>query len=98
MLSEGNLIETLLPNYIHHYQLNPHFEIAGLTHCGLFPLCQSVNNVTTTGLKWNLSNQRMEYGALISTSNLINSEEITISADSILVWTTEFEKNSEHTT
>lgn len=56
--------------------------------CGLVPL-QGDAVATTTGLRWNLCNTKMNIGGLISTSNVIESDEITVETDVDLVWTTE---------
>ncbi|KAK9755035.1 thiamine pyrophosphokinase, catalytic domain [Popillia japonica] len=54
--------------------------------CSLIPF-GSKAIVTTTGLKWDMSNSLLAYGQLISTSNAFsNSPEITVTTDSPLVW------------
>jgi len=47
--------------------------------CGLLPVGNKVDEITTTGLKWNLSGDALEMGLFISSSNRMcenNSERI----------------------
>ena len=47
--------------------------------CGLLPVGNKVDEITTTGLKWNLSGDALEFGVFISSSNRMcenNSERI----------------------
>eukprot|EP00514_Thraustochytrium_sp_LLF1b_P009188 CAMPEP_0184559650 /NCGR_PEP_ID=MMETSP0199_2-20130426/46536_1 /TAXON_ID=1112570 /ORGANISM="Thraustochytrium sp., Strain LLF1b" /LENGTH=253 /DNA_ID=CAMNT_0026956945 /DNA_START=1609 /DNA_END=2370 /DNA_ORIENTATION=- len=58
--------------------------------CGLIPLGNSCESVTTTGLKWDLDCQRLAFGALVSSSNEMDEDTIVIHTDDFLVWTNSF--------
>lgn len=58
--------------------------------CSLVPLTGAAT-VTTSGLKWNLKNKLMSYGALISTSNELDRERnVEIKSDKPLIWSMDF--------
>eukprot|EP00241_Pyramimonas_parkeae_P012117 CAMPEP_0114245330 /NCGR_PEP_ID=MMETSP0058-20121206/11833_1 /TAXON_ID=36894 /ORGANISM="Pyramimonas parkeae, CCMP726" /LENGTH=222 /DNA_ID=CAMNT_0001358365 /DNA_START=572 /DNA_END=1240 /DNA_ORIENTATION=+ len=87
LISDDCFLSVLSPG---RHQIIPDLLIEGRT-CGLIPLC-GPTIVTTTGLKWNLENTEMRYGALVSTSNQIVSSIITVKTDQALIWTTEAKK------
>jgi len=56
--------------------------------CGLVPLLGPAV-ASSRGLRWNLSSTEMRIGGLVSTSNVIEGDEVWIETDSDLIWTTE---------
>ncbi|GKY98186.1 hypothetical protein MPSEU_000776400 [Mayamaea pseudoterrestris] len=59
--------------------------------CGLIPLATPCRRVTTDGFKWNLANQRSEFGrdGIVSTSNHMMGKAVTIESSDPLVFTAE---------
>lgn len=45
--------------------------------------------VTTSGLRWECDNLRLEFGVFMSTSNIIRSERVVVETDAPLLWTTQ---------
>ncbi|XP_066306309.1 thiamine pyrophosphokinase 2-like [Miscanthus floridulus] len=84
LLSDDCLIR-LLPR-THHHELYIESSVEG-PHCGLFPVGAPSTSTTTTGLKWNLSESKMRFGSMISTSNIVQSEKVTVESDADLLWT-----------
>lgn len=60
--------------------------------CGLVPIAGPVTNLSTTGLKWNLSNQESRFGigGLISSSNEVVEAAVRIESSGLVLWTCEF--------
>uniref|UniRef100_A0A0D9V0S7 thiamine diphosphokinase n=1 Tax=Leersia perrieri TaxID=77586 RepID=A0A0D9V0S7_9ORYZ len=72
LLSDDCLIR-LLPK-THKHDIYIESSVEG-PHCGLFPVGAPSGSTTTTGLKWNLSEAKMRFGSMISTSNIVHAEK-----------------------
>ncbi|KAJ3669522.1 hypothetical protein LUZ60_011472 [Juncus effusus] len=84
LLSEDCLIQLLPKTHKHEIQIQP--SIQG-PHCGLFPIGGPSFGTSTTGLNWDLNNSEMRFGSMISTSNIVREEKITVHSDADLLWT-----------
>ena len=63
--------------------------------CGLLPIGGSCAEVWTSGLRWNLHGERLGFGGLVSSSNMLTEgategslHEVTVTTSDPLVWTT----------
>ncbi|OLL23189.1 Thiamin pyrophosphokinase 1 [Neolecta irregularis DAH-3] len=56
--------------------------------CGLIPTGKP-SIISTTGLKWNLDQMHSEFGGMVSTSNVIVEEEVTVNCTEDILWTME---------
>ena len=93
-LISSNSIDWLLLPGRHKIDLtsdsNSNIQDLETYNCGLIPLGEPCNNVITSGLKWNLSKgQILAFGKLISTSNKIVNDIVTIENETPLIWTME---------
>lgn len=60
-------------------------------YCGFAPVSQPANCVTTNGFKWNVKDQPLKFGSLISTSNKLDGSPIlNIVTDTPLLFTLSF--------
>lgn len=84
LCGDGNLTR-LVPSGT--ARIRPCLDMEGPA-CGLVPLTgQAI--ASSTGLRWNLSKTRLSIGGLVSTSNIIDADEIWVETDADLIWTTE---------
>ncbi|XP_077226368.1 thiamine pyrophosphokinase 1-like [Tasmannia lanceolata] len=89
LLSDDCLIQ-LLPK-THHHEIHIQSSVEG-PHCGLVPFGAPSASTSTTGLQWDLTDMEMRFGELISTSNIVREEKITVRSDSNLLWTISIKK------
>lgn len=85
----------LLPKGSHRiYCFNDCSDGLQVKYCSLIPLGAPCT-LTTEGLKWNLKNDILAFGKLVSTSNEIDESNkakvISITNSETLVWSMEFE-------
>ncbi|EXB67539.1 Thiamin pyrophosphokinase 1 [Morus notabilis] len=89
LLSDDCLIH-LLPKS-HHHEIHVQSSVEG-PHCGLIPVGMPSGRTTTTGLKWDLNETEMNFGGLVSTSNIVEGEKATVQSESDLLWTISIKK------
>ncbi|OAY49532.1 thiamine pyrophosphokinase 1 isoform X2 [Manihot esculenta] len=80
----------LLPK-AHHHEIYIQSSVEG-PHCGLIPIGMPSGSTTTTGLQWDLTNAEMTFGGLVSTSNIVRGERVTVQSSSDLLWTISIKK------
>ncbi|KAL3685814.1 hypothetical protein R1sor_003836 [Riccia sorocarpa] len=84
LLSDESLLYLLPQGFSHEIQINSAVEGP---HCGLIPFGKASESTTTTGLRWNLNGSAMAFGSMISTSNLLDGDVVTVASDCPLIWT-----------
>lgn len=92
LMSDETTARLLMPEARHVITPNFHFETRT---CGLIPVAGTCKEMTTSGLKWNLSpGMETGFGGLISSSNHVDdaSEQVEVVASHPLIWTTELKK------
>ncbi|VDK67557.1 unnamed protein product [Litomosoides sigmodontis] len=62
--------------------------------CGVIPLIQRETIVSSSGLKWNLDKSELAFGKLISTSNEMVSNTVSISCTAPVVFTIELSEDA----
>ncbi|XP_038681234.1 thiamine pyrophosphokinase 1-like isoform X2 [Tripterygium wilfordii] len=90
LISDDCLIQLLLRT--HHHEICIQSSVEG-PHCGLIPIGIPSGSTSTTGLQWDLHNTEMSFGGLISTSNIVKGEKVTVRSDSDLLWTISIKKS-----
>ncbi|XP_021637120.2 thiamine pyrophosphokinase 1 isoform X2 [Hevea brasiliensis] len=89
LISDDCLIY-LLPR-THYHEIYIQSSVEG-PHCGLIPIGMPSGNTTTTGLQWDLNDMEMRFGGLVSTSNIVRGEKVTVQSSSDLLWTISIKK------
>ncbi|XP_021775366.1 thiamine pyrophosphokinase 2-like isoform X2 [Chenopodium quinoa] len=89
LLSDDCLIQ-LLPK-THHHEIHIQPSVVG-PHCGLLPIGVPAFHTTTSGLKWNLNDTEMMFGGLLSTSNIVTGDIVSVRSDADLIWTISIKK------
>ena len=88
LLSEQSLAWVLQPGeHIIHINSCP------TQTCGYVPIFGPLRKVTTRGLKYDVTDQYMQMGGLISTSNSYVSNEVVIETSDTLLWIMNYELN-----
>ncbi|KAL1312648.1 hypothetical protein AAHE18_16G053300 [Arachis hypogaea] len=75
LLSDDCLIQLLPKNHRHEIVIQSSVEGP---HCGLIPIGMPSASSTTTGLQWDLNDTEMKFGGLISTSNIVKGDIVTV--------------------
>ena len=88
LVGERNVAFLLRPG---RHRIVPEHSMEGPT-CGLIPVGGRCDSVTTSGLKWNLDGQVLEFGGLVSSSNEILVDEaghgeVLVETSHPLLWT-----------
>ncbi|XP_057439288.1 thiamine pyrophosphokinase 2 isoform X2 [Lotus japonicus] len=89
LLSDDCLIHLLPKNHSHKIFIQSSVEGP---HCGLVPIGMPSGSTTTTGLRWDLNNTEMRFGGLVSTSNIVKEDIVTVQSDTDLLWTVSIKK------
>ena len=90
-LCSSHSLSWLLPPGQHHLAVPQPAPL----HCGLLPL-DGLAIVTTTGLRWDLTDQELSFGGLVSTSNSFSMgcQEVTVDTDRTVLWTMDLPQGS----
>ncbi|KAH7296501.1 hypothetical protein KP509_26G025700 [Ceratopteris richardii] len=89
LINDESMVFLLSKEFIHRIHIN---RVNEGPYCGLIPLGNQAKSTTTTGLRWNLEGQSMEFGGLISVCNQLQSDDVTVMSDTDLIWTVTIDK------
>lgn len=56
-------------------------------HCGIVPIFGKVDSLTTSGFEWNMAGQPTEFGAIVSTNNIMRSQLVAIDTSGPIMFT-----------
>jgi len=89
MLMSSNTLSWILPPGQH--QIMTGKRVSDDSHCGIIPL-DGKAILTTSGLKWNLKQEALRFGDLVSTSNGfdLSASSVKIKTDTSVLWTMDF--------
>ncbi|VDM97095.1 unnamed protein product [Thelazia callipaeda] len=91
MIIDGYNLLTILPKGSTHLNLTGRNAFStGM--CGVIPFVQEKTMASTVGLKWNLHNTELAFGKLISSSNEVVCDRITITTTAPVVFTAELKQ------
>jgi len=90
LLSEQNLGFLLSPG---RHRVVPNTLVEGPT-CGLLPVGGACRGVTTRGLKWDLKDQVLRFGGLVSSSNRLAAKVVEVQTRDPLLWMSEIKPES----
>jgi len=89
MLMSSNTLSWMLPPGQH--QIKTGKRVSEDSHCGIIPI-DGKAVLTTSGLKWNLKQEALRFGDLVSTSNGfdLTANSVKIITDKSVLWTMDF--------
>lgn len=86
LMSDDSLSWLLFPG-THTIEIPEHVRKHKKPWCSLVPVGEKCESVTTSGLKWNLDNASLNFGAIVSSSNTYNgSPTVTITCSNTILW------------
>lgn len=77
LLDDMNVAYLIKPNIQYQIVFNELKDHIEGNSIGIIPLYGKIHEMTTTGLKWDLNHQSLEFGELISSSNRLHEDNIT---------------------
>ncbi len=90
LLVSSNTLSWLLRANKKHVIVPPKSFCRDSSSVGLLPVGSPAHKVTTRGLKWDLNDQELAFGKLVSTSNAIVGDTVEVETSESLLWTMEY--------